>query len=84
MMDFNPFLGPLLDGDDPRPSENKRLKECYELYLSIGFYRDLDQPEGSQIRYYLFEDRHRSVDEIKTYSSLVELEQALQSDFGVI
>ena len=80
MMDFNPFLGPLLDGDDPRPSENKRLKECCELYLSIGFYRDLDQPEGSQIRYYLFEDRHRPMDEIKTYSSLVELEQALQSD----
>ena len=80
MMDFNPFLGPLLDGDDPRPSENKRLKECCELYLSIGFYRDLDQPKGSQIRYYLFEDRHRSVDEIKTYSSLMALEKALQSD----
>ena len=80
MMDFNPLLGPLLDGDDPRPHENKRLKECCELYLSIGLYRDLDQPEGSQIRYYLFEERHGSVDEIKTYSSLVELEQALPSD----
>lgn len=80
MMDFNPFLGPLLDSDDPRPSENKRLKERFKSYLSIGFYRDLDQPDGSQMRYYLFEDRHKSAGEIKTYSSLLELEQALRFD----
>lgn len=80
MMDFNPFLGPLLDSDDPRPAENKRLKERFKFYLSIGFYRDLDQPHGSQLRYYLYEDRHKPMDEIKTYSSLVELEEALQVD----
>ncbi|MCX7124218.1 MAG: hypothetical protein NTU49_00400 [Gammaproteobacteria bacterium] len=80
MMDFNPFLGPLLDSDDPRPAENKRIKECFELYLSIGFYRDLDQPDGSQMRYYVYEDRHKPMNEITTYSSLLELEQALQTD----
>ena len=80
MMDFNPFLGPLLDSDDPRPAENKRIKECLELYLSIGFYRDLDQPDGSQMRYYVYEDRHKPMNEITTYSSLLELEQALQTD----
>src|SRR3990167_1856292 len=80
LMDFNPFLGPLLDSDDPRPAENKRLKERFKSYLSIGFYRDLDQPDGSQLRYYLYENRHKPIDEIKTYSSLVELEEALQTD----
>ncbi len=81
MMDFNPFLGPLPDSDDPRPAENKRVKECFESYLSIGFYRDLDQPADSQIRYYVYEDRHKPMREIKTYSSLVELELAMQADF---
>ncbi len=80
MMDFNPFLGPLADSDDPRPAENNRMKERFELYLSIGFYRDLDQPDDSQMRYYLYEDRHKPTNEIQTYSSLVELQQALQTD----
>lgn len=80
LMDFNPFLGPLLDSDDPRPSENRRIKERFKSYLSIGFYRDLDQPDGLQMRYYLFEDRHKPIGEIRTYLSLVELEQALQAD----
>lgn len=80
MMNFNPFLGPLADGNDPRPSENKRLKELCELYMSIGFYRDLDQEDNHQIRYYLFKNRHRQNHAIPTYSSLLELKDALATD----
>lgn len=80
MMDFNPFLGPLSDGDDPRPSENKRIKERVELYLSIGFYRDLDQPVESQIRYYVYSNRYKPTDQITTYSNLAALAQALPTD----
>ena len=79
MMDFNPFLDPLPEGFSG-PKENLRVKERFKSYLSIGFYRDLDQPDGSQMRYYLYEDRNKPKEEIKTYSSLMELEQALQTD----
>ena len=79
LMDFNPFLDPLPEGFSG-PQENRRVKERFEQYVSIGFYRDLDAPDGSQMRYYLYEDRHKPAEDIKTYTSLVDLERALQTD----
>lgn len=81
LMDFNPLLEALPEGFSG-PQENRRVKERFKPYISIGFYRDLDMPEGSQMRYYLYEDRHKPKEYIKdhTYTSLIDLEVALQTD----
>src|SRR3990167_6573978 len=82
MMDFNPFLDPLPEGRTG-PNENLRVKEeaRFKSYLSIGFFRDLDSTNSSQMRYYFYEHRNKQPrKEINTYSSLVELEQALRTD----